>query len=432
MESLNLPPQNIELEMSVLSGLIFSQDYEIFDFISDCHFYRGPHQTIFKACKSLYSKEKVLDIQLLKNELGEKLETIGGMGYLVTLSNEPPPSDSKLYCEKLIGFYKLRKIIEVSNAAQKRAFSALPDEYDAIIDYVYCNMAALESGRSAEWCRLTDVVMECVDIAEELQKRQGITGIPTGFRDLDFYTCGLQPGDLILLAARPGCGKTSMAINAAKNSGRQGFKNGFMSLEMVRSQIGNRFLSIVSRVNSMKFRSGRFTEEDWENINNAAGRLSPLPIWIDDSPRSSHIDIQKKSRALKAKEGLDILWIDYLGFLDGDKSQRSKVYEVESITRSLKALAKELKIPIVLICQLNRQCEQRDNKRPMLSDLRDSGALEQDADLVLFLYNDAKYHKDTQDIGIIECEIAKQRNGPTARIKLKWDEDTTRFDNLMV
>jgi replicative DNA helicase len=182
----------------------------------------------------------------------------------------------------------------------------------------------------------------------------------------------------------------------------------------------------------MKFRSGRFTGDDWENINDAAGKLSPLPIWIDDSPRSSHIDIQKKSRALKAKEGLDILWIDYLGFLDGDKSQRSKVYEVESITRSLKALAKELKIPIVLICQLNRQCEQRDNKRPMLSDLRDSGALEQDADLVLFLYNDAKYHKDTQDAGIIECEIAKQRNGPTARIKLKWDEDTTRFDNLMV
>lgn len=429
MENL-IPPQNIEIEMSVLSALIFSQDHEILEFIQPEHFYRTSHQTIFSACKSVFAKEHNLDINLISLQLNDKIDQIGGMSYLAKLSDEPPPSDSRLYCEKLIGFSKLRKIIELSNSASKRSFCSGPDESDSVIDYLCSELGKLESGRTVDWCRLDGIIGDCIDTCEELGRRQGITGVPSGYKDLDFYTTGFQAGDLILIAARPGCGKTSFAINAAKNSGKHGFKNGFMSLEMVRGQIGNRFLSVVSRVNSLKFRSGRFVLEDWERIHEAAENLAPLPIWVDDSPRVNHLDIAKKSRALKRKEGLDILWIDYLGFLDGDKSQRSKVYEIESITRSLKALAKELKIPVVLICQLNRECEKRDNKRPMLSDLRDSGALEQDADLVLFLYNDAKYHKDTQDVNIIECEIAKQRNGPTARIKLYWDESITRFDNL--
>lgn len=416
--------------MSVLSALIFSQDYEILEFIQPEHFYRTAHQTIFSACKEVFYKEKNLDINMIALQVSEKLDQIGGLSYLAKISEEPPPSDSRLYCEKLVGFSKLRKIIEISNAAMKRSFCAGPDESDSVIDYVACELGKLESGRTQDWCRLGNIIEECIDTAEEIGRRQGITGVPSGYRDLDFYTTGFQGGDLILIAARPGCGKTSFAINAAKNSGKQGFKNGFMSLEMVKGQIGNRFLSVASRVNSLKFRSGRFVLEDWERIHEAAERLSPLPIWVDDSPRANHIEIAKKSRALKRKDGLDILWIDYLGFLDGDKSQKSKVYEIESITRSLKALAKELKIPIVLICQLNRECEKRENKRPMLSDLRDSGALEQDADLVIFFYNDSKYHPETKDANIIECEIAKQRNGPTARIKLYWDESITRFDNL--
>jgi len=430
MESLRLPPQNIELETSILSGLIFSQEHEILELLKPEHFYRGHHQKIFKAAESVYKRENSLDIKLIASQLGDDLELCGGLSYLAKLSDEPPPSNTEVYAHKLIGLYNLRKIIEISNAVQKRAFCALPDETDSVIDYASTELQKLSTGRNAEWCRLDSVITDCVDICEELQKRQGVTGVPSGFQALDFYTCGFQPGDLVLIAARPGCGKTSFAINAAKNSAKAGFKNGFMSLEMVRTQIGNRFISVVSRVNGLKFRSGKFASDDWERIVDAAGALSSLPVWIDDSPRSSITDIVKKSRALKTKEGLDILWIDYLGFLDGDKSQRSKVYEVESITRGLKALAKELRIPAVLICQLNRECEKRDNKRPQLSDLRDSGALEQDADVVLFFYNDSKYNRESPDAGIIECEIAKQRNGPTARIKLAWNESITRFDNL--
>jgi replicative DNA helicase len=430
MENLSLPPHNIDLETSILSALLFYNEHEIFEILKTEHFYRGPHQAIFKAAQSVWKRENVLDINLIAAQLGDDLDRCGGVGYLVKISNEPIPSDNDVYSKKLIGLYNLRRIIEIANAVQKRAFCAQPDETDTVIDYAATELQKLSTGRGAEWCRLDSVISDCIDICEELQKRQGITGVPSGFKALDFYTCGFQAGDLILVAARPGCGKTSFAINSAKNSGKSGFKNGFMSLEMVRTQIGNRFLSIVSRVNGLKFRSGRFASDDWDNIATAAGHLSPLPIWIDDSPRSSISDIIKKSRALKLREGLDILWIDYLGFLDGDKSQRSKVYEVESITRGLKALAKEISIPVVLMCQLNRDCEKRPDRRPMLSDLRDSGALEQDADIVMFFYNDAKYNKETKDVGIIECEIAKQRNGPTARIRLAWNETITRFDNL--
>lgn len=425
-----IPPQDIEMEMSLLSVLIMERDTEIFDLIKPEHFYRLANQKIFEACRKVYEREKTLDINLLANGLGNSLDECGGLSYLAKLSDCPPPSSNESYCNKIIGLAKLRRIIEISSAASKRAYNATADESDSVLDYISNEISKVGYGRVSEWCKLDSIISNCVEFCTELQKRQGITGIPSGFKDLDFYTCGFHAGDLILLAARPGCGKTSLAINSAKNSGRQGFKNGFMSLEMVRVQIGNRFLSIISRVNSLKFRSGRFVENDWDRIMDAADKLSPLPIWVDDSPRASHLDIAKKARALKHKHGLDILWIDYLGFLDGEKTKAGKVYEIESITRGLKALAKELQIPIVLICQLNRECEKRDNKRPMLSDLRDSGALEQDADLVLFLYNDSKYNKETQDIGIIECEIAKQRNGPTARLKLKWDETTTRFDNL--
>jgi len=272
--------------------------------------------------------------------------------------------------------------------------------------------------------------VECMDHCEEISKSNSLTGVPSGFSKLDFYTAGFQPGDLIVLAARPGCGKTAFAVNAAKNSARTGHKNLIQSLEMERVSIGNRFLAVMSRVNSLKFRSGRFGMDDWERLTDAAGGLAELPIWVDDSPRVTVQEIQKSARAMRIKNGLDILWIDYLGFVDGDKSSRSKVQEIESITRALKALGKELCIPVVLISQLNRDCERRDNKRPVLSDLRDSGALEQDADMVLFLYRDSKYNKDTEDKGIVECEIAKQRNGPEARVKLRWTEEFTRFDNL--
>lgn len=427
--SIPLPPQDIEIERSVLASLIFCNDTEVFDFIRPDHFYRTGHRKIFEACRSVYKKEHTLDIKLITSELGVAISEVGGMAYFGELSLEPTPPNTEVYCKKLISLYKLRRLIEISNATNKRAYSTT-DDAETVIDYVSGELARISDGRGGGWCSMQDVMITCVDHCEEIKKQQGVTGVPTGFSQIDLYTAGLQKGDLVILAARPGCGKTAFVINASKNAGVKGFKNGFQSLEMDRVPIGNRFLSVVSRVNSLKFRSGRFVTEDWDNIAKAAERLSQLPIWIDDSPRASFQEIQKNARALHAKHGLDVLWIDYLGFVDGDKTNRSKVAEIESITRGMKALAKELCIPVVLLSQLNRECEKRENKRPQLSDLRDSGAIEQDADVVIFLYRDEKYNKDTADKGIVEVEIAKQRNGPTARVKLKWTDEFMRFDNL--
>jgi replicative DNA helicase len=427
MEIDRVQPQNIELEISLLNTLIFEQDTEILDTLRQEHFYRTAHQKIFKACKVTHSKENTLDIQLIKSELGADCD----ISLLGKISESPPAINAESYCKRLISLFKLRKLIELSNAVSKRSYSAKDDEAESVVDFVACELSKISDGIGGGWCGMQDVISECIDHCEKIQKKQGITGVPSGFADLDYYTAGFHHGDLVIIAARPGCGKTAFVINSSKNSARSGYNNGFQSLEMSKVPIGNRFLSVVSRVNSLKFRSGRFTDNDWDLITGAADKLTALPIWIDDRPRASIKDIQKNARALKSKHGLDILWIDYLGFVEGDKSSRSKVIEVETITRGCKELAKELQIPVVLLSQLNRECEKRDNKRPQLSDLRDSGAIEQDADLVLFLYRDEKYYPETtQDKGIVEVEISKQRNGPTGRVKLKWQEEYTRMDSL--
>ena len=430
-EGLRVPPQDIDIERSLLALLLCGLEADIIlGEVKAAHFYRTAHQLIFQSCQDVYSKENVIDIALVFSNLGDKKDQAGGHRYLSALLDEPTPSNVESYCKKLKELYQLRRIIEISNAAIKRSFSARPDEADSVIDYLSSELILVSEGRGSGWCSMRDLVVECVDNCEELQKHGGVTGVPSGFAWLDFYTAGWQKGDLIILAARPGCGKTAFVVNSSQISAKQGFKNGFISLEMSRVPIGNRFLSVVGRVNSTKFRSGRLSQTDWDMIHDASEQLSDLPIWVDDSPRASFQEVQKKARSLHSKHGLDVLWIDYLGFLDGDKATRSKVQEIESITRGMKSLAKELCIPVVLLSQLNRECEKRDNKRPQLADLRDSGAIEQDADVVLFLYRDSKYNPDTLEKGIAECEIAKQRNGPTARVKLKWTEEFMRFDNL--
>lgn len=427
-----VPPQDLDLERSVLSGLIFSAEVEILDSLKPEYFYRTAHRIIFTACRSVWRSEKSLDVKLLVSALKGDLEQIGGVSFLATLSNDPPPSNTELYCKKLQQLYQLRKIIEVSNAVNKRAFKAVPAESDNILGFAASELMKISLGAASDWRSLGEVLVECVDHCEDIAKLRGVTGVNTGFMQIDYLTAGFQGGDLIILAARPGCGKTAFAVNASRNAAMSGFKNAFQSLEMARISIGNRYLSAESRINLLKFRRGDFNSQDWDDIQLGAGRLADLQIWIDDRPRASVYEIAKACRILKMRDGLDILWIDYLGYIDGEKQSRSKVLEIESITRGLKALAKELNIPVVLICQLNRECEKRDNKRPQLSDLRDSGAIEQDADLVLFLYKDSKYNKESLEKNIVECEIAKHRNGPEGTVKLYWADEYARFDNLEV
>jgi len=426
----NLPPQNIELEESILGTVILYPDDDLFE-LEPGDFYRINHQKIYKVCQQLYISNIRIDLAVVANELKKtgELEEIGGASYLSRLCDNPPITDNKYYINQIKGFANLRRMIELSNTITKQCFTAKPEDVESIIDNFQNQSLKIGAVKSDNFYNIQDLVIETIERCEEIQQHSGVTGIPSGYTDLDSLLCGFQPSDLIILAGRPGMGKTAWALNCMLNTDKC---SDFYSLEMARTQVMNRFLSIKSNINSQKFRSGYFSHEDWTSLTDAAGELSQYKINIDDTPCSTYQQIQRKARKSKKINNTNIIWIDYLSFIDGDKG-KNKVEEIQTITRGLKSLAKELEIPIVLLCQLNRQCELRgSNKRPQLSDLRDSGAIEQDADVVLFLYRDEVYNKDENNpnIGTAEIEIAKQRNGPIGTVKLMWHNKTTKFNNL--
>jgi replicative DNA helicase len=426
-----LMPHNTELEQSVLSAAInFREDVSK---LKPEHFYNGAHKTLFSAIDALRKKQEPVELPLLFGELkGKGFNPLDFSNHISKILEAPPPADISVASKKLVSFYQLREAIKISSAAIKRALAAGPDDAVEVITYLERAIERIKSGSPTEWQHISTIIESCIDTAERMRHNSGITGVPTGYPDLDWYTCGFQPGDLIVLAARPSMGKTAFAINCALNGALKGFGSGILSLEMANRQLGNRMLAIKSSINALKFRSGRFLPQDWDRMTDAAERLSDLGIWVDDAPRASYSDLAAKIKTLVSAHGVKCIWIDYLGFLTGDKDN-GRVQEVESITRALKQTAKDLMVPIVLICQLNRQCETRPgNKRPVLSDLRDSGAIEQDADVVLFLYRDEVYHKETKEPGIAEVSISKQRNGPTGTVKLAWQEEFTRFSSLEV
>lgn len=422
-------PNSLEIEEGLLSSFLAFND-EGFDLLKPEHFYTTRNSEIFAAMAALRSRLEPLEASLIYGELKARKKNHENFASTLGKLIEVPPSTApEVYAGKLIGYYQLREFIKISHAAMKRAMSASPDEAASVAAYLQGEIARIEAGKSSTWKNLGEVVSECIDIAEEMAKRGGITGVTSGFRDLDWYTCGFQPGDLVILAARPGMGKTAFAINCIGHAAKAGYPSGILSLEMERHQVGNRFLSGLSSINAMKFRSGRFIPDDWERMVEAAGDLSEYGVWIDDTPRATYKDVAAKCKVLVSRNSGRAVWIDYLGFLEGDK-QDGRVQEIESITRALKQTAKDLMIPIVLVCQLSRKCEERPNKRPILSDLRDSGAIEQDADLVMFLYRESYYKRDCKDPGVTELSISKQRNGPTGVIKLLWQEDFTRFQTI--
>ena len=430
MDNLNLPPQNIELEQSVLATCLYHPDDVVFEILKPSDFYKTTHQKIFLAIKTLTEKQEPVDI-LSVTTLLQDVGQIGeiSISYLSTLMNCPITTDIQYSCKKIRAYSQLRQMIEISNSITKRCYQSGSDDVERVVDYAQTEILKVGVSDKIGFKTVRDIVFECIERCEELQNSGGVTGVPSGFTDLDAITCGFQPGDLILLAGRPSMGKTALANNCMLNGADQGFKSAMCQLEMTNIQSGNRFLASEAKLNSLKFRSGRFSNEDWARLTNAAGRVSTYGIFIDDTPVCHYKDIQKKGRFAKKNYGIDTLWIDYLGFIDGDKS-KSKVDEIQTISRGLKGLAKELSIPIILLCQLNRSCESRPDKRPMLSDLRDSGALEQDADVVCFIYRDDVYDKDSPHKGTAEIKIAKQRNGPTGTIRLAWLEQYTRFENL--
>ena len=427
MEIKNLP-YDLDMEKQLLASCLTGQT-ECFDVLRNDHFYHTPHADLYTAMVSLHTRHEPIEIPLVAGELRSLGKHINSQ--LISEILEYPPSANQVATSrKITGYYQLREVYKACHAAQKRCLNAGPDDTAEVFGYLKCALDRIDEGRGSEWCHIADIITECTEKAEQLSKHGGITGVPTGFRDLDFYTCGYQGGDLNIIAARPSMGKTALAVNCILNAARDGHGAGFISLEMQRVPVGNRALSVTASINALKFRSGRFVGTDWDKMVDAAGRISDYPIWVDDHPRASYQTIHSKVKALLQKHPqAKVVWIDYLGFIDGDKD-KNKVQEVESITRNLKATAKELNIPINLLCQLSRKCEERPNKRPILSDLRDSGAIEQDADTVFFIYRDDYYNPQSKDKGITEVSISKQRNGPTGVVKLAWQEEYTRFQNL--
>jgi replicative DNA helicase len=433
----SLMPSNINVELSLLSRILTFPEAELFEMeVSD--FYRTSHQKLFTTLKDLWVKKASMDVGVVIKSLEAQYgaDELNASSLVAEILGEPISTQPEESMHLLRQYSQLRQLVEVSNALEKRCGNATPNEVSEVIDFAQREILKVgEQDNTSDFKNISEIVVAAIDRAEALSKKRGVTGIPSGLRRLDDLLSGFQPEELYILAGRPSMGKTALAQTCMANSAKLGFTPGFFSLEMGEVSIINRFLSGESGVNSHKFRNGKFTPEDWSAIMAAGSAISNWKMVIDDDPIVSHIEICRKARKMKRLHGVNILWIDYLSFITGERGQ-SKANEVQTVTRALKAVSRDLKIPVVLLAQLNRLCETRPNKRPILSDLRDSGAIEQDADVVLFLYRHSRYimpsdkhYADYENLA--ELNVAKNRNGPTGVIELYWSSRQTRFENLV-
>jgi replicative DNA helicase len=391
---------------------------------------------MFTAITELFSKDEPVDLVTLTNILRERgwLEGIGGASYLANLVDTVPLAVNAQYYAKIIHEKAcLRQLIEKTNAIAKRCFEDQGD-VESVIDFAETSIFEISENKiKPAFYPIGKIIEINIDALEERQGNKAlVTGVPTGFTKLDELTAGLQKSDLVILAGRPGMGKTACALNIAKNSAVDAnIPVAIFSLEMSKEQLSFRMLSSEARVDSSRLRRGFITQDDWIKITDAAGFLSQAPIFIDDSPNITVLEIRAKSRRLKMESDIGLIIIDYIQLMKGRASAERRDLEISEISRSLKALAKELDIPVLALSQLNRKLEERSDKRPQLSDLRESGALEQDADIVAFIYRDELYNKDENNPnkGKAEIILAKQRNGPTGIATLTFLATYTRFEN---
>jgi replicative DNA helicase len=436
----HVPPQSLEAEESILSAILVDNDTlpEILEVLSPKDFYRSSHQKMFTAITELFSRNEPVDLVTLTNILRERgwLEEIGGATYLANLVDTVPLAVNAQHYAKIVHDKAcLRQLIEKSNAIAKRCFEDRGD-VENVIDYAESSIFEISENKiKPAFYPIGKIIEVNIDALEERQGNKAlVTGVATGFTKLDELTAGLQKSDLIILAGRPGMGKTAFALNIAKNSAVDtNIPVAIFSLEMSKEQLSFRMLSSEARIDSSRLRRGFITQDDWIQITDAAGFLSQAPIFIDDSPNITVLEIRAKSRRLKMENDIGLIIIDYLQLMKGRVSAERRDLEISEISRSLKALAKELDIPILALSQLNRKLEERSDKRPQLADLRESGALEQDADVVAFIYRDELYNKDENNPnkGKAEIILAKQRNGPTGMAILTFLDTYTRFENFI-
>lgn len=433
-----LPPQSIEAEESILSAILLDNStlLDVLEILAPEDFYRSAHQKIFAAITDLFTKAEPVDLVTLTNVLrdNQQLEVIGGAAYLARLVDTVPSAVNVQHYARIVrDKSSLRRLIAKANDITQHCFQD-GGNLDEVLNFAESAVFEIsEDKHQAAFHPISKIIESNIDALEERQgQRALVTGVPTGFTRLDHLTSGLQGSDLIILAARPSMGKTAMALNMARHAAVDAnIPVAVFSLEMSKEQLSERMLCAEARVDSNRLRGGFINPEDWHHITEAASVLSEAPLYIDDSPDISATSIRTKSRRLKMDKGLGLIIIDYLQLMKGRTITERRDLEISEISRALKLLAKELNVPVIALSQLNRKLEERSDKRPQLSDLRESGALEQDADVVAFIYRDEVYNKEENNPnrGTAEVIIAKQRNGPTGVVPLTFLGAYTRFEN---
>lgn len=431
-----IPPQQIEAEQSLLGGILIDNDGlpQALEVLRGDEFYRDAHRVIFSAIQDLFERNEPVDLVTIAALLAEqnRLESVGGATYLASLANTVPSaanvsSYARIVNEKAL----LRRLIQAANEITASAYGGGKD-VEAILDQAEAAIFSITESRIRNsYFSLKEVIKKSIEAIERFQEyRDVVTGVPSHYADLDKLTAGFQRSDLIIIAARPSMGKTAFALNVARNAAVEGVPVGFFSLEMSKEQLAMRLLCSEARVDSHKIRTGFLSQQECAKLLAAAGALTDAPIYIDDTAYISPLELRAKARRMMADRGLGMVVVDYLQLMKGREGAERREQEISEISRSLKGLAKELNIPVIAISQLNRKVEERHDKRPMLSDLRESGAIEQDADVIMFIYRDEVYNKGTTEPGVAEVNIGKQRNGPTGGVKLAYIGSYTRFENL--
>ncbi|HOY02612.1 replicative DNA helicase [Zoogloea sp.] len=442
MSALRLPPHSVEAEQSLLGGLLIDNTVweRVGDVVNEADFYRDDHRRIFRQIARLIELGKPADVVTVYEALEKngEAEHVGGLAYLGEIANSTPSAANvRRYGEIIRERAILRKLVSVGDQIAASALTPSGKDAKTLLDEAEAKVFEIaEAGARtvSGFVPIQPILGQVVDRIQELYDRDspaGITGVPTGLTDLDEKTSGLQPSDMIVLAARPGMGKTSLALNIAENVAVEaGLPVAVFSMEMPGTQLATRFLSSVGRIDQHKIRTGKLTDEEWQRLTYALGKLHEAPIFIDETPGLNPTDLRARCRRLHRQCGrLGLIVIDYLQLMTSLKESDNRSAELSEISRSVKSLAKELHVPIIALSQLNRSLEQRPNKRPVASDLRESGAIEQDADIIMFIYRDEIYNPDSPDKGMAELIISKHRNGSTGTIRMTFLGEFTRFEN---
>lgn len=434
-----VPPQNLEAEKSVLGSILLDNEaaYQVAEILQEKDFYREAHCKIFQGILALLDRGEPADLVTLTNELKQsgKLEEVGGVSYLAQIVEAVPTAANVEYYAKIVKEKAiLRDVIKASTEIVTTAYQESNDIVEFLDKAEQVIFQVSESREKGGLTPISTVLKSSFkQIEKNYERKELITGLATGFKDLDKLTAGLQPSDLIIIAGRPSMGKTSFVLNIAEHVAMKEKESvAIFSLEMAREQLASRLLCSIARIDSSRLRSGFIDEVEWMRLTDAAGHLSDSKIFIDDMAQATVFEMRAKARRLKASKGLGLVIVDYLQLMKGAGKIESREREISEISRALKAMAKELNVPVIALSQLNRGVESRTDKRPMMSDLRESGAIEQDADIIGFIYRDEVYNRDSPDAGIAEFNVVKHRNGAIDMVRLSFLAKYTRFENLAI